>query len=63
MVQEDPSYLAEFKEISSQYLLEDKESSGEIISFEEFNQANKMQVFHQDAIEVALIEWQNHRKN
>ena len=62
MVQEDPSYVAEFNEISSEYLLENKESSEEISSHGEFEQANYMQVFHQDATEVALIEYQNRRK-
>ena len=63
IVQEDPSYLIEFKELSSQYFLENKENSGEISSHAEFKQANEMQVFHQDAFEVALIEQQNHCKN
>ena len=52
----DPSYLAEFKEISSEYIFANKEDSEEISSNGEFVQADKMLVYNEDDTEVFLIE-------
>ena len=52
----EPSYVAEFKEISSQYIVANKEDSEEISSNGEFEQADAMQVYNEDASEVFRIE-------
>ena len=52
----EPSYVAEFKEISSQYIVANKEDSEEISSNGEFEQADAMAVYNEDATEVFRIE-------
>ena len=44
----EPSYVAEFKEISSQYIVANKEDSEEISSNGEFEQADAMQVYNNE---------------
>ena len=52
----EPSYVAEFREISSQYIVANKEYSEEISSNGEFQQADAMAVYNEDATEVFRIE-------
>ncbi len=52
----EPSYMQEFKEISSHYELDDKVDSDDISSCGEFNQAEKMDVYKEDDTEVFIIE-------
>ena len=52
----EPSYIQEFREISSQYLIENKEDSEEISSDEEFRNADKMMVYNEDDTELHKID-------
>ena len=48
--------MVEFREASSQYVIDHKEDSAEISSNAEFEKADKMQTFKEDDIEVLKIE-------
>ena len=48
--------MVEFKEASSQYVIDDKEDSADISSNEEFAKADQMQTFREDDTEVLCIE-------
>ena len=52
----EPSYIAEFKECSSNYDLPLKEDSEEISSDGEFEDARQMEIYHEDDTEVLKIE-------
>ena len=52
----EPSYIREFKENSSRYLLEDKVDSEEMSADVEFHEADKMTVYEEDDFEVRKIE-------
>lgn len=52
----EPSYMQEFREISSQYQIEQKEDSVEISSNGEFERADKMEVYNEEDTELAVIE-------
>ena len=52
----EPSYMEEFREISSQYILQSKEDSAEISSNSEFDKADKMQVYNEEDTQVLNIE-------
>ena len=52
----EPSYMEEFREISSEYLLEKKEDSIEISSNGEFEKADKMATYDEEDTEVLKIE-------
>jgi len=55
--------MQEFREVSSQYLIENKEDSYEISSDEEFRNADKMMVYNEDDTELHKIDatkkWRN----
>ena len=53
---DEPSYIKEYKESNSVYHIPAKREDSEISSDGEFNDANKMQVYKEDATEVYLIE-------
>jgi len=44
----DPSYIQEFREITSNYEIENKEDSAEISSSGEFENADRMKVYLDD---------------
>ena len=52
----EPSYMQEFREISSQYEIEDKEDSVAISSNGEFAKADKMAVYEENDTEVLRID-------
>ena len=52
----EPSYMVEFKECSSNYELPLKEDSDEISSDGEFEDAKRMEIYHEDDNEVLKIE-------
>ena len=52
----EPSYIAEFKECSSNYQLPIKEDSSDISSDGEFEDAKHMDIYHEDDKEVLKIE-------
>jgi hypothetical protein len=54
--EEPPSFYQEFVECSSYYDLPDKKEASEISDNEEFNEARKLDVYHEDATEVFMIE-------
>ena len=54
--QDEPSYMKEFKESNSVYQIQLKQEDSEISSDGEFNDANMMQVYNEDATEVYIIE-------
>ena len=51
----EPSYMVEFREISSHYQMDDKVHSEDISSNGEFNKAEKMEVFQDDDKKVLRI--------
>ena len=53
---DQPSYMVEFKECSSNYELPLKEESDEISSDGEFNDAKNMDIYYEDDNEVLKIE-------
>lgn len=53
---DEPSYIKEYKESNSVYQIPAKIEDSEISSDGEFNDANKMKVYKEDATEVYLIE-------
>ena len=53
---DEPSYIKEYKEITSVYHIPVKQEDSEISSDGEFNDANRMKVYKEDATEVYLIE-------
>ena len=48
--------MKEFREISSQYEIEEKDDSEAISSDGEFDKADKMAVYREDDVEVLRIE-------
>lgn len=52
----EPSYIGEFNECSSNYELPLKEDSEQISSDGEFEDAKRMEVYHEDDDEVLKIE-------
>ena len=52
----EPSFMVEFKELSSKFDLVEKEDSDEISSDGEFNDARKIKVYDEGAPEVYKIE-------
>lgn len=52
----EPSYIQEFREISSHYSIENKENSVDISSNGEFDKADKMSVYQEDDTVVLKIE-------
>ena len=52
----EPSFMKEFREISSQYEIEEKDDSEAISSAGEFDEADKMAVYQEDDVEVLRIE-------
>ena len=62
----EPSVMQEFREISSQYLMDNKEDSEAISSNGEFEQADKMLTYNEDDTEVREIQrakdWQSKTK-
>lgn len=51
----EPSFMQEFREISSHYVPEDKVDSADISSNGEFDRADKMEVMAEDDPEVLRI--------
>lgn len=62
----EPSIMQEFREISSQYLIDQKDDSEAISSNGEFDQADKMVTYNEEDTEVLKIEhmkdWQSKTK-
>lgn len=52
----EPSYMQEFREISSQYLIDQKEASEDISSNGEFDKADKMVTYNEEDSEVLRIQ-------
>ena len=52
----EPSFMAEFREISSHYEVQEKEDSLDISSNGEFDKADKMETYNEDDTEVLKIE-------
>ena len=61
-VNEEPSYIKEYKESNSVYQIPLKLEDSEISSDGEFNDADRMQVYKEDATEVYIIE-QKHKNS
>lgn len=55
--------MREFREVSSQYLIENKEDSEEISSDGEFRNADKMVIYREDDIELHRIDATKKRRN